>query len=419
LFLTGNAITSNLLPGGNAQFGSTPGSSSGFITLQHMLQIVNAVRADVESRAFNCSLPTSVECFHAVSGPLFSTEFQIPYSLQYAIGVQRELPFKMVIQADFNYRKGVHEVLTYDAQFNDSVDKNGNPTPMVKSIDFNVPYADSSAFSVYKALLVRLDRRFDKGFQLTASYTLSRLRNFGGDALGLGQTLSNRNDFAAEFGPGGLDRTQRLVVSGVWEMPYFKDSSSAWKKHGLGGWTVSLISTALSGLPFSAILPDSVDLTGTGSFFSYLPGAKPGEVGRGISSLGQLNGVISDYNANRNKYAARIENGVPVDPFGTELREIAQLPAGTLIGGDSIISQDLRLTKTFRMTENVRFDIIGEVFNLFNIANLTNIATNVLPAKDDVTGPGDISTYRPTQRTTNIFGTGGPRAFQFAVKFTF
>ena len=50
----------------------------------------------------------------APSGPLFSTEFQVPYSIQYAIGVQRELPWKMVFQGDFNYRKGVHEVLVYD-----------------------------------------------------------------------------------------------------------------------------------------------------------------------------------------------------------------------------------------------------------------------------------------------------------------
>jgi len=419
LFLVGNAITSSLLPGGNGQFGSSPASASGFITLKNLLAIAPNVRKDVESRAFNCNLPTSIECFHAVSGPLFSTEFQIPYSLQYAIGVQRQLPGKMVLQADLNYRKGVHEVLVYDANFNDSVDKNGNPTPTVPSITFNVPYADSSAFSVYKALLVRLDRRFDHGFQMTASYTLSRLKNFGGDALGLGQTVSNRHDFSTEYGPGGIDRTHRLVVSGVWEMPFFKDSSSAFKKHALGGWTFSLISTSLSGLPFSAILPDGVDLTGSGAFFSYLPGTRPGDIGRDINSLGKLNEIISNYNANRKSFAARIESGVPVDPYGTELRELAQLPEGTRMGGDSVLSQDIRLTKSFRMKESVHLDLIGEVFNLFNIANLTNTATNVIPAKDDISGPADFVTYKPTQRTTNIFGTGGARAFQFGLKFTF
>jgi hypothetical protein len=419
LFLVGNDIRSTLLPGGNGQFGSTPASASGYITLRNLLALAPRVRADVESRAFNCSFPTSVECFHAASGPLFSTEFQIPYSLQYSIGIQKELPWNMLLQADFNYRKGVHEVLVYDANFNDSVDRNGDPTPRVPSIDFSVPYADSSAFSTYKALLVRLDRRFSGGFQLTGSYTLARFKNFGGDGLGLGAIISDRNDFTKEYGPGGLDRTHRLVISSVWQVPFYKNSSSGFKKHVLGNWGVSFISTIFSGLPFSAFLPDGVDLTGSGSFFSYLPGASAGQIGRKITSVNQLNSIIQDYNANRRSFAARIEGGVPVDPYGTELRELSLLPADTRMGGDSVVSQDIRLTKSFRLTESTRIDVIGEVFNVFNFANLTNVSDTTIPAKDDV-GPGfEFTTFRPTQRTTSVFGTGGPRAFQFALKFTF
>ncbi|MEK6321386.1 MAG: carboxypeptidase regulatory-like domain-containing protein [Acidobacteriota bacterium] len=414
LFLVGSDIRSSLLPGGDGRFNAAP-SASGFITLRDMLAIFPAVRKDVESRAFNCTLPTSVECFHAVSGPLFSTEFQIPYSLQYAIGIQKELPGKMLLQADFSYRKGVHEVLVYDANFNDSVDSNGNPTPTVRSIDFNVNYADSSAFSTYKGLLVRLNRRFSNSFQVTASYTLSRFKSFGGDALGLGSTISDRNDFRKEFGPGGLDQTHRLGMSVLWELPFYKDSSSRLKKAVLGGWTVSAISATASGLPFSAILPDFVDLTGTGSFFSYLPGANPGEVGRKINSLSKLNEIIRNYNSNRSKLGVG-----GADPFGTELRELAELPPGTNIGSDSLISQDIRLTKAFRFTESRRLDLIGEVFNVFNVANLTTFSDNVIPAKDDAATPGfEFTTFRPTQRQTSVFGSGGPRSFQFALRFTF
>jgi hypothetical protein len=420
LFLVGSDIKSSLLPGGNGRWDSTSPTSSDFIRLRDLLLLAPRVRTDVESRAFNCTLPTSVECFHAASGPLFSTEFQIPYSLQYSIGIQKELPGKMLFQADFNYRKGVHEVLVYDANFNDSVDKNGNPTPTVSSIDFSVPYADSSAFSVYKGLLVRLNRRFSNGFQFTGSYTLSRFESFGGDALGLGSVISNKNDFRKEFGPGGLDQTHRLGLSMLWELPYNKDSSSRFKKTVLGGWTVAVISAFSSGLPFSAILPDFVDLTGSGSFFSYLPGTNPGDVGRKISSLSKLNEVIRNYNSNLKSFAARVEGGVPVDPYGTELRALAELPPGTNIGSDSLISQDIRLTKGFRFTESRRLDLIGEVFNIFNIANLTNFTDNVIPAKDDAATPGfEFTTFRPTQRQTSVFGSGGPRSFQFALRFSF
>jgi hypothetical protein len=420
LFLGSSQIKSSLLPGGVGGTYSTNPSSPKFITLAKMLQIFRDVRKDVESHAFNCSLPTSVECFQSVSGPLFSTEFRIPYSLQYAFGIQKELPWKMILQADFNYRRGVHEVLTYDANFFDSVDKAGNSTPRFASIPFAVPYADSSAFSTYKALLLRVDRRFSNGFQFTSSYTLSRFKNFGGDGLGLGESITDRNNFKAEYGPGGADRTHRWVLSGLWELPFFGGSPSRFRKTVLGGWKVAMISEAFSGLPESAILPDGVVLSGTSpGAFSYLPGTRPGDIGRKVKSLSQINAIIRDYNANRSKYAARIEGGVPVDPFGTELRELAELPPGTQLGGDNIISQDIRITKSFKFSESKSLDFMVEVFNIFNFSNLTNVADTAIPAKEDITGPGDFTAFRPTQRNTNVFGTGGPRAFQFAWKFKF
>lgn len=419
LFLVGFDVISNLLPGGDGRFGSTPGDASGFITLRDMLALLPAVRSDLESRTFNCSLPTSVECFGAISGPIFSSNFQVPYSLQYSIGIQKELPWKMLLQADYNYRRGVHEVFTYDANFAQSVDRNGNPTPRL-NFPNTIPYADSSGYSTYEGLLVRVDRRFDKGFQLTGSYTLSRFKALGADTLGLGALPTDGNDFNREFGPAALDRTNRLVLSGVWELPFFRNSESAFKKHTLGNWTVSFISTAFSGLPNSIFLPDDLDIAGTGSFLSYLPGTKAGDIGRSIGSIGELNGLITAYNQNRNQFAARIENGVPVDPHGTPLRELALLPADTPLGGDSIISQDIRVTKSFRFGESRKLDLIGEVFNLFNVANLTTVADLFLVAEEDAATPGfQFTTLRPTQRTTSIFGTGGPRAYQFALKFSF
>ncbi|HVG22034.1 MAG TPA: carboxypeptidase regulatory-like domain-containing protein [Blastocatellia bacterium] len=432
ILLQGTQVFSNLLPRGtdnlnDARFDPTPGSRRGFITLRDFLPLLPRLRSELEATVFGDCKLTSIECTGgAISGPLFSTGFQVPYSLQYAIGFQKELPGNMVFQADFNYRKGLHEVLNYDANFADRVDRNGDPLPVFPNIvdaggnPLHVPYTDSSAYSTYKALLLRLDRRFSNGFQLTGSYTLSRLKTFGTDGLGLGNIITDPLNFRKEFGPGALDRTHRLVVSAVYELPLFKDSPSRFKKSVLGGWTVSLISTAMSGLPVSAFLPDDVDLTGSGGFLSYLPGTDPGGIGRRIHSVGELNQLIRDYNANRNTFAARIEDGVPVDPFGTPLRELAELPASTQIGGDSVISQDVRVTKSFRLSESKRFDLIGEVFNLFNVANKTNIADTAIPAAEDTATPGyEFTVFSPTRRTNNIFGTGGPRAFQFALKFTF
>ena len=50
--------------------------------------------------------------------------------------------------------------------------------------------------------------------------------------------------------------------------------------------------------------------------------------------------------------------------------------------------------------------LIGEVFNLYNKANLTGYS-------------GDLTSSafgQPTSRATQVFGSGGPRAFQLAMR---
>jgi hypothetical protein len=59
--------------------------------------------------------------------------------------------------------------------------------------------------------------------------------------------------------------------------------------------------------------------------------------------------------------------------------------------------------------ERWRLRIIGEVFNMYNAANLSGYS-------NDLTTP---AFGQPTARFTQLFGSGGPRAFQFAARFSF
>ena len=388
-FLVGSGLTSTLLPGGDGQF------TAGQITLAQMLTLFPSVRTDLESRITNCNLPTAIECTGNMSGPIFASNFQVPYSLQYSIGVQRELPYDLLLQVDYNYRKGLHEVLVYDANQADSV-----AGPKLSTFGGPVPYADSSGFSTYSGILARVDRRFRNGFQFTASYALSSFKAFGGDTLGLGAAPTNLNDLRQDFGPAGLDRRHRFVFSAIYDLPFYKNDSNFVKRNILGNWTVSLISTAFSGTPQSLFLPNFADLSGTGTFASYLPGTNQGSIGREFKTVEEVNALIRAYNQN---------------PVGGDL--LAELPSDTQIGSDSVISQDLRLSKSINFTERYKISFIGEVFNLFNVANLGNVGDFILPLQG--TASGDITTLRPTQRTTGVFGTGGPRSFQFGVRFGF
>ena len=113
---------------------------------------------------------------------------------------------------------------------------------------------------------------------MTASYALSSFKAFGGDALGLGATVTDLNNLRKEFGPAGLDRRHRFVFSGNLTIAVLRTSTDRFKRDFLGGWQVSVISTAFSGIPQSVFLPHFADLSRTGTFNSYLPGS-----GRGFS----------------------------------------------------------------------------------------------------------------------------------------
>jgi hypothetical protein len=95
------------------------------------------------------------------------------------------------------------------------------------------------------------------------------------------------------------------------------------------------------------------------------------------------------------------------DAQGRTIPRLA-LPANYAFG-DDFHSLDLRLSRTFKCGERSRVSVIGEVFNLYNNANLSGYS-------------GDLTSAafgQPTSRATQIFGSGGPRAFQLAMKVSF
>ncbi len=86
--------------------------------------------------------------------------------------------------------------------------------------------------------------------------------------------------------------------------------------------------------------------------------------------------------------------------------------------GDPFFSQDVRLTRVVMIREKVKLSLIAEGFNVFNIANLSGYGSGL----NSVAAPGTIqqATFgQASNRVNQIFGTGGSRAVQFAVRLTF
>src|SRR5216684_2522744 len=216
------------------------------------------------------------------TGRLDSNDLPTPYSMQYNAGIQRQLGWNSVIDVNFIYTRTTHEFV-HDAHIANFF--LGNGAPRLRG-DGTLPtnciqLVTADGYSGYRALTIKYDKRFSKRFQYTASYALSRLNTTNTDGLGQGGgVLVNRNN-DANYGPGQLDRTQRLTMNGIVELP--------------GGFRLSLLSTHSTGLPQSIIV-GSADINGDGLNGDLLPGTHRGSMGRDIDSVDQVNALIRNYN---------------------------------------------------------------------------------------------------------------------------
>jgi len=71
----------------------------------------------------------------------------------------------------------------------------------------------------------------------------------------------------------------------------------------------------------------------------------------------------------------------------------------------------VRLSHTFSLgSERVPLVQLVEVFNLFNVANLVDYSTNIANSAEF---------GQPGARFSQVFGSGGPRAFQLGMRVSF
>lgn len=372
-----------------------------------------------------------VEVFKTAIG-LFDPNTVIGYAGNTTIGVQREVARNLVVTADFIMRRSIHfgglnEIFNYDRNRFDrrrviSVNPNTgavtnvrdpiiplcastaqalNPKAICSQGSFQV--SESSANYRYTALHVKVDKRFAERYQFTGSYALSRFTGFNG--------VIDFNNLFASNGYIGSDRTHRFTFSGLLELPSYKGDSRFLK--GLANtWQVSLISQIVSKPPLNTNI--GVDLDGDGNSTTPIPGSSFNSFGRSVTAT-ELRNMVAAYNAEierKTTIAGTNPDGTPrlIRPR-TNKDEVLNpiLLPDNFDSGDNFFAQDVRLTRFIRLSEKYKLSLIGEVFNLFNVSNLGGYDSGLNSGRYG----------QPSSRVGQVFGTGGPRAFQFAARFTF
>lgn len=311
---------------------------------------------------------------------------QNPMVQQFNLGFQREVFRDVVVRADYIHSLGTHFLIgrTLGSVFN----------PVVGGQD-RVVNIESSVKTKYDGLLASVEKRFSNHFQFRASYTLSKSFNYANDdqvPFSIGPVDPNR--LQLEYGPLPNDQRHRFSFAGDYEAPY--------------GFRIASIWTIASGVPMDIMMPDGN---------SRVPLLQRNAGGRIFQTGAELNDFIRGVNAAGGLFYAGAQQLLPL------VRDDARF-------SDGFNSFDLRLSKSIMLGDKARLEPMAEVFNLFNVTNILGFSnvnysgfSNVLTRDSNLANdPGFLRSSgfgRPITTAGGVFGSGGPRAFQLAVKLVF
>jgi len=344
-------------------------------------------------------------------GGIFSPDTVTPYSINASAGIQRELASNLVVTADFVMRRslhfgGLHDTMIVDQNRYDRFIKQGTQfirTPVIpvcvgaqaldpKAICSNgaIAVSHSGANYRYTGLHVKVDKRFSSRYLFVASYALSKFTGHNG----FGNGVVDLNNYHAGDDYQPSDRRHRFTFSGFVDLPNY-EGSNQFTRGVLNGWSLGLIMPWVSSPPLQNTIANA-DITG-GINSIILPGGTYYGFGTryGVTELRQF---VNQYNATLAGTTDTRGQTLPVITLPTQIDN-----------GDTFVSQDVRLTRNISITEKLKLQLIGEVFNVFNVSNLAGYS-GILTA----------SFYgQPTTRAGGTFGTGGPRSVQLAARLQF
>ena len=332
-----------------------------------------------------------------------------PLFQQFSLGMQQQIGNKWVISADglhvFGQRLLIGSLLRSTTSTSPNIHCPGNNglcliTDPLSGITDSVTILDSSAKSWYDGLLVSAGRRDGrvKGirYDYNISYALSKTFDYQND-----DQLENNNDdeqvnlvegtagLRKEKGYSLTDERHRLTLYGELKFPL--------------GFSLAPLYTFGSGVPADTFLP---------GISSRLPILPRNALGREIKNSNQLNTVIDKWNA-----LPACPGAYPCNAGG----QIARVPGGINFTSP-FSSLDLRLKKEFHVADRMTLSLMGEGFNMFNQVNVRGTSKANFAGRNISISPGTTvqsDFYKPATIAGGFFGSGGPRAFQFAARLEF
>lgn len=335
-----------------------------------------------------------------------SPRLKDPYVQQYNLNLQTELTRNLLLEVGYAGAKSTH--VAGCLEFNQALiatptnPVNGETSSTIENIVQRLPFTgiapgsyicQTTFDSRYNSLQTSLTKRFSKGLQFLASYTWSKnldtLSGSGGlSNFELGFLTNDQTNQAQARGPDDFDRTNRGVVSLVYEPSGFAHGSRTLRLAS-SGWQLSTVAVAQSGTPVTVL--DS----GAGTVYGNLTGFQRAEcTGRNPATAGSLFSRIDGFiDPNAFTDAPAIGDGTSFGNCGV----------GIMRGPDQK-NVDFALVKSFGFKELHSVQFRSEFFNATNTPQFGH------PVNDRAAGAafGLITST-----------VANPRIIQFALKYQF
>ncbi len=264
----------------------------------------------------------------------------------------------------------------------------GNPDPLRPNVGFGkITALPKAANSIYHALQVTA-RKTVGDLQLSLAYTYSHSIDDSSDRSD--NAFVNSYDFAANRASSTFDQRHSMALSYIYALPFFK--GTGFIHNVLGGWQISGITIAQTGVPFS--------VTNATTF-----GDNAG-VANGVGTGSRPDQVGDPHNVTAAQKAAEANIVGPLYYNDAAFATPTGLTFGN-VGRDSLylpgrLNFDFGLSKRFTFTERTGLDFKWENFNFFNHTQFNSIDS----------GLGDSNFL-------HLNGTHDPRRMQFGLRLYF
>ncbi len=292
-----------------------------------------------------------------------------------------------------------------------------NIVPAWKAAGFTSKITSYQPFSSsdYNGLVTNLTRRFQHGLQMNFSYTWSKTMDDATDEVFATVLTPRRQEnsqcIACDWSRSALDRTHRLTLETLYDVPFYKNSHNFLLKNVVGNWQVTPIYTYESPEYATALSGVNSNLNGDSGAAIDRPlinGSGVKGTGTGVTALTNTAKQTIGYVAiNPNAYYVQAGSGtLPTASRNT-------LPIRPIDNVDLAAYKRL----TFFDRYNVEFGAQG-----FNVLNHAQYIPGTV---DNVNGPGYTANYNFQtvsnaffNRPDKVFGNN-PRTVQLSAKFDF